>query len=450
MSLIHKVSDLFVDRNGPAPKNESWEEVQLRDACRIQNGFAFKSAEFNTIGSGMPLIRIRDIVRGETKTYFSGEFNIDYVVRKGDLLIGMDGDFNHALWMGRDALLNQRVCKLIPDESFILKKFLYYGLGDYLSVINENTSATTVKHLSSRSIGEIPFVLPPLPEQKRIVAKLDALFGHLNTLKTKFDLIPELLKNFRQQVLTLALTGRLTQEWRSNISGERKQLEEWNKVNIGSLGSWSGGGTPSKSKKEYWTGGTIPWITPKDMKSKFLNTSQDLITKESINKSSAKLIDKDSVLIVTRSGILRRILPVAINTAKCAINQDLKALSLNKDIYPKFILYAFIGLDQDIRSKCMKAGTTVESIEFSFLKDYELKLPNYDEQLEIVKRIESLFDLADRIESQHQSLKERIEYLPQAILNKAFKGELVPQDSNDEPAGELLKRIQKEKGGKKK
>ena len=89
----------------------------------------------------------------------------------------------------------------------------------------------------------------------------------------------------------------------------------------------------------------------------------------------------------------------------------------------------------------MKGGTTVESIESSLLKEYKLGLPQISEQNEVVRRIEELLAIADNIESQYNSLKAKIDQLPQAILNKAFKGELVAQDSSDEPAGVLLERI---------
>src|SRR4051794_30105312 len=113
MSLVIPVKELFNDNNrsGITSKHESWEEVKLKDVVIVQNGFAFKSDCFNNIGEGMPLVRIRDIMNGETETYYRGEYPESYVITKEDLLIGMDGDFNSALWKGRDALLNQRVCR---------------------------------------------------------------------------------------------------------------------------------------------------------------------------------------------------------------------------------------------------------------------------------------------------------------------------------------------------
>jgi type I restriction enzyme S subunit len=90
-------------------KAEHWERVDLSNVAIVQNGFAFKSELF-THSDGMPLVRIRDIDKGITENFYSGTYLNDFVVRKGDFLIGMDGDFNAAIWQGSDGLLNQRVC----------------------------------------------------------------------------------------------------------------------------------------------------------------------------------------------------------------------------------------------------------------------------------------------------------------------------------------------------
>jgi type I restriction enzyme, S subunit len=138
-------------------------------------------------------------------------------------------------------------------------------------------------------------------------------------------------------------------------------------------------------------------------------------------------------------------LPISISVTKTTVNQDLKALTLNDTFSPKFILYSLIGQETTIRKDCMKSGTTVESIEFDLLKKYKIKVPNLEEQQEIVKKVEALFAYADQLEEAYERAKENIDQLPQSILAKAFKGELVPQDPNDEPASVLLERIQEER-----
>lgn len=158
-----------------------WERKRLVDVLEVQNGFAFDSEGFNP-SKGLPLIRIRSLKSGvETETRYDGNYDEKYVVRAGDLLIGMDGEFGCYEWKGEPALLNQRVCRLQGFSSELLPRFLFYGVNDYLKAIEEVTGYATVKHLSSKQILAIEFPVPPLAEQQRIVGVLDEAFAGLAT-----------------------------------------------------------------------------------------------------------------------------------------------------------------------------------------------------------------------------------------------------------------------------
>lgn len=149
-----------------------WSTVRLGDILTIRNGFAFDSKKFGE--TGKPLIRIRNLKDGSvTETRFSGEYDPVYVVKPGDLLVGMDGEFRTHRWSGAEALLNQRVCRLENFRDDVSSEFIEYGLNRFLSDIEERTTFTTVKHISAKQILAIQFPLPPFDEQKRIVAKLD-------------------------------------------------------------------------------------------------------------------------------------------------------------------------------------------------------------------------------------------------------------------------------------
>ena len=151
-----------------------WEYKKLVDVCGVQYGYAFDSTLFNEDKDGLPLVRIRDVVRGFSETYFRGAFSNDYVVRYGDYLIGMDGEFNIAQWKSEDALLNQRVCKVFAiDNKQAEMRFLYYFLTRQLKEIEDETPFVTVKHLSAKRINQIIAPIPPLPIQEQIVAELD-------------------------------------------------------------------------------------------------------------------------------------------------------------------------------------------------------------------------------------------------------------------------------------
>ena len=164
-----------------------WKIVPLGELLTVQNGFAFSSKNFN-FTSGTPLIRIRDLKSGtETEVNFDSEFDPAYLVERGDLLIGMDGEFRCYEWRGESALLNQRVCRLLDFSSALLPRFLFYGINKYLKDIEDVTSFTTVKHLSSKAIKDIALPVPPLEEQQRIVAIMDEAFEGLARARTNAE-----------------------------------------------------------------------------------------------------------------------------------------------------------------------------------------------------------------------------------------------------------------------
>ena len=160
----------------------------LPEVCTIQYGFPFDSAKFSD-SNGMPLIRIRDVVRGYSETYTTEEYKSEYVVHENDLLIGMDGEFNIAKWGKTPALLNQRVCRLAPNDS-IDKDYLFYFMPIALKRIEEKTPFVTVKHLSAKELNKIEIPILPLEEQRKIaetLSKVDELIAFRDRQLAKLD-----------------------------------------------------------------------------------------------------------------------------------------------------------------------------------------------------------------------------------------------------------------------
>ena len=485
MSLIHEVSDIFQNQKFP----KKWITIELNKVLKIQNGFAFKSSNFNSDGIGMPLIRIRDIKNSTMETFYDGIILEDFIVTEGDLIIGMDGDFNSNFWKGSPALLNQRVCRLIPDENFILKKLLYYGLPNYLNKINENTSSTTVKHLSSKSIGEIPFPLPPLAEQNRIVAKLDTLFAQLEIIKASMAKIPVLLKEFRQQVLTQAVIGKLTEEWRkgkelesaevlihkiiqkrvqdfdlkcqlAKENGERKptkvlldKLPKIERINVDLPEKWFQTNVHFLSFVTKLAGfeyslhfdlkeeGEIPVVRAQNVQ---MGRFED--------KNRLYMSEETSDFLVRSQLHGREILMVFIGAGTgnvCLAPKDERwhlapnVAKIDVDGISTEYLYLYLQSALGIENVLSRVKATAQpSLSMETIRDIVALVPPLEEQYEIVSRVESLFAKADAIEQQYLSVKEKIDNLPQALLHKAFKGELTEQLESDGDARELLQQIQ--------
>ena len=203
----------------------------------------------------------------------------------------------------------------------------------------------------------------------------------------------------------------------------------WELVPLKDLGQWSGGGTPSKAKPEYWEKGKIPWVSPKDMKTERIVDSEDHITKAAVEESTAKLISAGSVLIVTRSGILSHTLPVAVTTVPVTVNQDLKALTPKEGVLPEYVAWALRSFARDILNTCSKQGTTVNSIETAALHRFEIPVAPLDQQKHIVAEIEKQFSRLDEAVANLKRVKANLKRYKAAVLKAAVEGRLVETEA---------------------
>lgn len=168
-------------------------EKLLTEVCDIQYGYPFDSSKFCE-SEGVPLIRIRDVTRGYSETFTTEEYSPEYLVYNGDLLIGMDGEFNIAKWGKTPALLNQRVCRLTP-KSLVDKGYLYYYMPIILKQIEAKTPFVTVKHLSAKELNKAKIPLPPLDEQQKIAAVLDKVSDLIAKRRQQLSKLDEMVKS---------------------------------------------------------------------------------------------------------------------------------------------------------------------------------------------------------------------------------------------------------------
>lgn len=235
----------------------------------------------------------------------------------------------------------------------------------------------------------------------------------------------------------------------SAVFGNGGIPDSWLLVPLKELGEWSGGGTPSKAKSEYWTNGTIPWVSPKDMKTENITDSEDHITKSAVEQSTAKLIPAGSVLVVTRSGILSHTLPVAVTTVPVTVNQDLKAITPKGGVLPEYVAWALRCFAHEILKTCSKQGTTVASIETAALHRFEIPLAPLDQQKRIVAEIEKQFSRLDEAVANLKRVKANLKRYKAAVLKAAVEGRLVETEAelarregrSYETGAQLLQRI---------
>jgi type I restriction enzyme, S subunit len=192
----------------------------------------------------------------------------------------------------------------------------------------------------------------------------------------------------------------------------------WATARLSDLGGWIGGGTPSKANPAFWSG-DIPWVSPKDMKVEVINDAEDHITGEALANSATNLVPDNSVLVVTRSGILRHSLPVAVTGRPVSLNQDLKALTPHRGLHPHYIAWALRAHAQRILRNCAKGGTTVQSVETNQLLQFEIPIAPTAEQARIVAAIEEQFSRLDAGVATLERVHQKLERMRDAVLSRA-------------------------------
>ena len=228
-------------------------------------------------------------------------------------------------------------------------------------------------------VREMSIPVPPLEVQREIVRILDQFTALEAELETELEARQAQYEHYRTHLLSYdSMTARGPVSW----------------IPLRELGVWSGGGTPSKSRADYWDEGNIPWITPKDMRSSKIQNSMMNVTDRAVRESNVKLIEAPSIALVVRSSILQHTFPVAQIDVDATFNQDMKALVVDSDRFEhRYIYYALSANGQEILRQTSKQGGSVNSLVVPRLMDFEIPVPALDEQ----QRIADLLDRFDAL-----------------------------------------------------
>lgn len=280
--------------------------------------------------------------------------------------------------------------------SYLHKVLMFYDVSNYIS-------GSTRKKLNKGKAELIPILLPPLKMQQRIATVIDKVSILIEKRKEQITVLDKLEKDTFLDMFGDSVMNPMGWKTRELSNICKKIL---------------GGGTPSKSKPEYYIG-SIPWVTPKDMKTNYIFNSIDHITETAINESSAKLIPTNSLLMVIRSGILKHTLPIAINKVEVAINQDMKAFIVDEEFVLPNYLFGFFRHYQRKLLDSVRA-VTADNIDFSIIKSLQVPLPPIELQRYYVEKINT-------IEAQKTCLKAslaQLEIIYKSTMQKSFNGEL--------------------------
>ena len=500
MAFGEDLSELIRSDTALLVKHQSWERVKLSDVASVKNGFAFKSRYFGK-EEGKPIVRIRDVLPGTTTTLYSGPDVEGYDVKPRDILVGMDGDFNCRRWTGRAALLNQRVCRIDMLTPDYLEDFLLYALPGYLAKINEHTSAVTVKHLSSKTMKSIDLPLPPLAEQARIVSRIDELFSDIEAGERAVERARAALSRYRKAVLKAAVTGELTADWRAdNPLTETAQalltrirqarFEAWEKAELEKLDA-KGKARP-KTEKQWetfkgrykepectvtadvvlppaWVLSNFDLLTsvfrnglskrPGEEENQWPILRISAVREMGVDAKDVRFypeihsdqttdfwVEKNDLLFTRYNGSVRLVGVCGLYRETQRVLHPDKLIKLRlaskEDNLPEWIeIAANSGVTKNFIASCVKTSAGQHGVAGGDIKRAPVPLPPLAEQREIVSRVEAALSRADAVEASLNAQTRQAQALRQAILKRAFAGELVDQDPNDEPAHELLERI---------
>ena len=414
----------------------------MGDIATVQNGFPFKSELFDR-ENGTPLIRIRDVNRAITEHRYNGDFDPEFIVRHGDIIVGMDGDFKAARWKGADALLNQRVCRLKLKTESYSNAFFFLCLQPYLNAINAETSSVTVKHLSSKSVEEIPLPLPPLPEQHRIVAKIEALFSELEAGQDSLTRAQAQLKLYRQSLLDSAVSGDLLFR-----GGHRELPFESDAITplfdvVSDVGQgWSPRCENRKASSDN------EWAVIKT------TAIQHLVFDGSEHKALPPSLEprenlelKEGDLLITRAGPRSRVgVACLVRNVRPRLLLCDKAYRLNVDtakVKPEYLEIVLnspkvLWAIEEIKTGINDSGVNLTQSKFLTIG---FPLPSISEQEKTLVLLSAILSNLAAMETEITTALAKLSALRQSILKKAFSGQLVPQDPSDEPANALLARL---------
>jgi type I restriction enzyme, S subunit len=442
-----------------------WAMSPIGNLCTLNNGRAFKPTEWSD--KGLPIVRIQNLNK-ETATfnYFDGDFEEKYHLKGGELLFAWSGtpgtSFGAHVWRGGEAVLNQHIFRIDIDKSFFEIRFFRHAIDQTLDeLIGGAHGGVGLRHVTKGKFENTKILVPPFAEQQRIADKLDTVLARVDACRERLNRVPLILKRFRQSVLAAATSGQLTAEWRQqnveDMDGGDPAISisirsplvifndnqvslptKWRWERLTSLAKLESGHTPRKSIPEYWENGTIPWISLQDIRladGKEIFETKYMPTLLGIENSSARLLPKGTVCFCRDISFGY----VTIMGREMSTTQHFANWICKEPLIPKYLMYAFMA-GRDFLTMSGQ-GTTVTTIYMPALKELRIATPPVAEQAEIVRRVETLFAFADRLEARLATARAAADRLTPALLAKAFRGELAPQDPNDEPAAELLKRL---------
>mgnify|MGYP006069753487 CR=1 FL=1 len=417
---------------------QNWIETELVNITNLYTGNSInesvKKEKYTNLSEGFNYIATKDIGYDKSINYKNGikipfEETSFKIAPKGSVLLCIEGGSagRKLAFTNEDVCFVNKLCAFVSRISTEHAKFIYYYFqsNDFKAIFNENKNGL-IGGVSLNKLKQIKIIQPPLNEQKRIVEKLDKMMRIVDNVNARLDKIPTALKRARQSILNQAITGELTKDWR-----EKNSVKEiWKNCIFNDIAIKLTDGShnpPPKKNSGYVV------ISAKNIKNNNIvfndnDRYTDKIGYEKENKRTQ--IKKGDIILGIIGASIGNI--AMYNSDKKVIAQRSVAI-INTSINNEYVyFYMRSSVYQNMLIDRTK-GAAQGGVYLNDLRDIPIVVPPLEEQAEIVRRVKLAFEKLDKIELRYQKAKEYSDKLTQSILNKAFRGELVPQDPNDSP-----------------
>lgn len=392
------------------PLPEGWRWVRLGEVCEVLMGQSPPGSTYNHKGIGLPFFQGKadfGELHPTPRVWCAKPMKI---AEAGDILISVRAPVGPTNLAKERCCIGRGLAALRAGHKVQTDWVLFY-LRSIEQDLGQSGSGSTFNAITKKELGTILIPLPPLPEQRRIVARIEELMSRMREAKRLRQEAKEDAERLWQSVLadTFPRPGQeLPKGWR------------W--VRLGEVVNASfSGGTPPTKVQAYWDG-DIPWTTsaPIAEEDVFLKTHLRTITQEGLVNSASKIAPSGSLILATRVGVGKAV----VATFDVAISQDLTALILSDHVKPLFLAYLFKSGTVQAQVRTRTRGTTIKGIHRKDLLTALIPLPPLSEQRRIVAHLEAVQEKLKALKEAQAATDAELQRLEQAVLDKAFRGEL--------------------------
>lgn len=448
---------------------DGWTELQLASVASLVTGStpSTKSAHFYD-GGTVPFVKPGDL--GTSRPITAAESLVTLegaaegrLLPPGSSLVCCIGSIGKQGFLGCEAIANQQINAAIPGPA-VLPRYLFHALSTLNRWLDEHSSETTIRIINKGRFSEAPIRLAPLPEQHRIVDKVEALLEQVNRAKERLDRVPLILKRFRQAVLAAACSGELTREWRSGqpaSSGAKRcshsiELpQSWSCDIMSSATDYMGGfAFPSGAFSKQPTNHQVIRIGNVRPRGLDLNAAPVFINNEDALQAERFRLDAGDVLVSMTGTRFKRDYghpaQVTRGLPQLYLNQRVARLRPRSNCTSQYLtLWMETDLFRDFFFSGETGNVNQGNVGADAVRLGPIHLPPVEEQVEVARQVDLLIALISVVERRLTVASAHAQRLPQAILSKAFSGELVPTEAElarlegrtYETAEELLKRV---------